>query len=116
MHLMSMADCRAAGTRSVFGDIALIVFLLAQAGDGVLTYIGVHTYGLRAEGNPLIAWMILALGQGPALAAAKIIAGLFGIALHASAVHRAVAMLAVFYVTVAILPWMRLLFYNPLTR
>jgi len=95
----------------MFGDIALIVFLLAQASDGVLTYIGVSTYGLHVEGNPLIAWLMAAMGEGPALATAKLAAGFFGIALHMSAVHRAVALLAGFYVAVAIIPWVTILFY-----
>jgi hypothetical protein len=95
----------------MFGNVALIAFLLAQASDGVLTYIGVRTYGLRVEGNPLIGWLMSAMGQGPALAAAKLTAGFFGVALHMSSVHRAVALLAVFYVAVAILPWIAILFY-----
>ncbi len=97
--------------RSVFGDMALIAFLLAQASDGVLTYIGVSTYGLHVEGNPLIAWLMSAMGEGPALATAKLAAGFFGIALHLSAVHRAVALLAGFYVAVAIIPWVAILYY-----
>jgi uncharacterized membrane protein len=95
----------------MFGDIALIAFLLAQASDGVLTYIGVSTYGLHIEGNPLIAWLMSAMGEGPALATAKLAAGFFGIALHLSAVHKAVALLAGFYVAVAIIPWVTILFY-----
>jgi hypothetical protein len=95
----------------MFGNIALIAFLLAQASDGVLTYIGVSTYGLQVEGNPLIAWLMSAMGEGPALAAAKLAAGFFGIALHLSAVHKAVALLAGFYVAVAIIPWVTILFY-----
>jgi hypothetical protein len=97
--------------RSIFGDVALIVFLLAQASDGVLTYIGVSTYGSHVEGNPLIAWLMSAMGEGPALATAKLTAGFFGIALHLSAVHKAVALLAGFYVAVAIIPWVAILFY-----
>ena len=97
--------------RSIFGDVALIVFLLAQASDGVLTYIGVSTYGPHIEGNPLIAWLMAAMGEGPALATAKLTAGFFGIALHLSAVHKAVALLAGFYVAVAIIPWVAILFY-----
>jgi hypothetical protein len=102
-----------AGTtrRNVFGDLALVVFLLAQASDGVLTYIGVSTYGLHVEGNPLIGWLMAAMGEGPALATAKLAAGFFGIALHLSSVHRAVALLAAFYVAVAIVPWVAILFY-----
>ncbi len=91
--------------RDLFGDLALLVFLLAQTLDGVLTYIGVSAYGLRMEGNPLIAWLMAAMGHGPALAAAKLAAGSFGVALHLSAVHRVVAVLAGFYLVVAVIPW-----------
>lgn len=96
---------------SLFGDIALLVFLLAQASDGVLTYVGVSVYGIHMEGNPLMGWLMAALGQGPALAAAKLAAGCFGIALHVSDVHKAVACLAVFYLIVAIGPWVAILYY-----
>lgn len=102
------------GTRSgkgrLFGDLAVIVFLLAQVSDGVLTYIGVSTYGLSVEGNPLITWLMSVLGEGPGLAAAKLTAGLFGVMLHLSAVHKAVAVLAGFYIIVAILPWLAILY------
>ena len=96
--------------RDVFGNVALLVFLLAQALDGVLTYIGVSTYGLHVEGNPLIGWLMVAMGQGPALAAAKLTAGFFGVVLHLTAVHRAVALLAGFYLIVAVVPWLVVLF------
>jgi uncharacterized membrane protein len=102
---------RSGSTRNVFGDIALLIFLIAQASDGVLTYVGVSTYGLRIEANPLIGWLMSIIGQGAALATAKVAAGLFGIALHLSAVHRAVAILAAFYLAVAVLPWVAILFY-----
>jgi hypothetical protein len=63
------------------------------------------------EGNPIIAWLMEVLGEGPALATAKPTAGVFGIALHLSAVHKAVAFLALFYVVVAICPWLAILIY-----
>lgn len=97
--------------RDIFGDVALLVFLIAQASDGVLTYVGVSTYGLRIEANPLIGWLMSLIGQGAALATAKVAAGFFGIALHLSAVHRAVAILAAFYLAVAVFPWVAILFY-----
>lgn len=97
--------------RSLFGDIALLLFLVAQMLDGVLTYVGVSIYGVRVEGNPLISWMMSTMGHGPALAAAKVTAALFGIALHVSAVHRAVAILTGFYLAVAVGPWVVVLFY-----
>lgn len=98
------------GNGRLFGDLAVVIFLLTQVSDGVLTYIGVSTYGLSIEGNPLIAWLMGAMGEGPALATAKVTAGIFGIALHLSAVHKAVALLAAFYLVVAIGPWMAILF------
>lgn len=94
----------------LFGDLAVIVFLLTQVSDGVLTYIGVATYGLAVEANPLIAWLMHALGEGPGLATAKVTAGGFGIALHVAGVHKAVALLAGFYVVVAIAPWVAILY------
>lgn len=96
--------------RSRFGDIAVIVFLLAQASDGILTYVGVSTFGLRMEGNPVVAWLMGTLGYGAGLSIAKIAAGGFGIVLHLSSVHKAVAALAMFYLVVAIGPWMFVLF------
>lgn len=96
--------------RRMFGDVALIVFLLVQALDGALTYVGVVTFGLAAEGNPLIAWLMNALGHGAGVAAAKLVAGLFGVLLHVSGVHKAVAVLAGFYLVVAVAPWVAFLF------
>jgi hypothetical protein len=94
-----------------FGNIVVIAFLMAQACDGVLTYVGVSVYGIRIEGNPLIGWLMAAMGQGLALAATKAAAGAFGIALHLGAVHRVVAVLAAFYIAVAIVPWISILFW-----
>ncbi len=95
---------------NVFGNVVVIAFLLAQAFDGVLTYIGVRQYGLGIEGNPLLGWLMASFGSGIALAAAKSAAGAFGIALHLSAVHRLVAVLAAFYLAVAVVPWIAILF------
>lgn len=100
------------GARSArFGNVVVIAFLIAQACDGVLTYLGVATYGPRVEGNPLLAWLMAALGRGAGVAAAKAAAGALGIALHLVSVHRVVAALAVFYVAVAIVPWIGILFF-----
>jgi uncharacterized membrane protein len=98
------------GHSAWFGNCVLVAFLLAQAFDGVFTYVGVRVYGTPIEGNPLLGWMMNAMGQGLALAAAKSVAGAFGIALHLTSVHRIVAALAAFYVAVAIVPWLAILF------
>jgi len=96
--------------RSRFGDLALVLFLVAQLSDGVLTYVGVVTFGPSIEGNPIVGWLMAALGYGPGLMAAKTAASAFGIALHLSAVHKAVAALAGFYFVAAVGPWLALLF------
>ena len=92
-----------------FGNFVVVAFLFAQALDGVLTYVGVRQYGLAAEANPLLGWLMASLGSGVALTAAKAVAGAFGIALHLGAVHRLVAALAVFYLAVAVVPWIAIL-------
>jgi uncharacterized membrane protein len=95
---------------NAFGDVVVVAFLLAQACDGVLTYVGVSQYGLAVEGNPLLGWLMASCGSAMALAVAKGTAGAFGIALHLSAVHRIVAILAVFYLAAAVFPWITILF------
>jgi hypothetical protein len=99
--------------RSVFGDLVLIAFLLAQLLDGVFTYMGVMTFGMAVEANPIIAAMMLHLGHGAALMTAKLVAGFFGIGLHLRGTHGAVALLACVYVAMAVLPWAVILFGAP---
>lgn len=96
--------------RSLFGDAALLLFLLAQCFDGVFTYVGVVSFGAGIEANPLIAAMMAHLGHGLALVGAKAVAGLLGCALHMRQIHSAVAALALFYLAVAVVPWMTILF------
>ena len=91
------------------GNVVLVMFLVTQVCDGVLTYVGVRVFGPGIEANPVLAWLMATLGQGLALATAKTGAGAIGIGLHLSGVHRVVAGLAAFYVIVAILPWIAIL-------
>ena len=99
-----------ATSRSRFGDAALLLFLVAQACDGVFTYVGVTVYGPHMEGNPLISWLMAAMGQGAAVTTTKLAAAGFGIALHLSAVHKTVALLTGFYMVAAVIPWAAILF------
>jgi Domain of unknown function (DUF5658) len=101
---------RGPAMRTRFGDIAIVLFLVTQALDGALTYVGLVTFGTAMEGNPLLADLMHAVGEGPALAGAKLVAGAFGMLLHLAAVHRIVALLTAFYLFAAVLPWMVLLF------
>jgi hypothetical protein len=96
--------------RSLFGDAVLVLFLLAQCFDGVFTYVGVVSFGVGIEANPLVATLMTALGHGLGLMAAKAIAIFLGIGLHLRQVHSAVALLAAFYLAVAVVPWVAILF------
>jgi hypothetical protein len=95
---------------SLFGDAALFAFLLAQCFDGVFTYVGVVSFGLRIEANPLVASLMASIGHGPGLIVAKGVAIALGIGLHLRQVHTAVALLTGFYVLVAVIPWMGIVF------
>jgi hypothetical protein len=105
------AFARFSRERSRFGDIILVAFLVAQVLDGVFTYLGVKTFGPAAEGNPLIGWLIASVGEGPALAGAKVMAGSFGIVLHLTSVHRIVAVLTALYFGAAVIPWIAILYH-----
>ncbi len=90
----------------------VIGFLLVQCLDGALTYVGVRTWGLSIEANPLISSAVHALGLGVGLAGVKLLAGTLGILLHLRSVHVMVALLTVLYVAVAIVPWTALFLAN----
>ena len=94
-----------------FGNLVVIAFLIAQACDGVLTYVGVSLYGVTIEGNPLLGWLMDEMGHGVALVTAKAVASALGIGLHLAGVHRVVATLAAFYLIAAVAPWMAILFF-----
>jgi hypothetical protein len=95
---------------SRFGDLVIVAFLLAQACDGIFTYVGVADLGISVEMNPIIAGLMIHLGHGLGLLFAKITAVTFGICLHLLKIHSAVAMLTALYATAAIAPWVFILF------
>jgi hypothetical protein len=88
-----------------FGDVAFITFMVVQALDGVLTYLGVHIWGPAVEANPIISSAVSFAGVGTGLAAAKLFAVGLGMVLHLRRVHGIVALLTAFYLAVAIVPW-----------
>ncbi|HEX7485383.1 MAG TPA: DUF5658 family protein [Vicinamibacterales bacterium] len=94
---------------SRFGNGIVLAFLVAQALDGVLTYVGLTSIGRVAEGNPLVASLMAVFGLGTGLAGAKLVAGSLGIALHLFGTHRLVALLTAIYVVAAIGPWAALI-------
>lgn len=95
----------------LFGNIAVISFVIVQYLDGLLTYAGMHTWGLHMEANPLVSSAMDFAGIGPGLAFTKLLAIGLGMMLHLRGVHRTVAVLTAFYTSVAIVPW-TMLFLN----
>jgi hypothetical protein len=89
----------------LFGDLAMVTFIVVQCLDGALTYLGVHIWGLSIEANPLVSSAVAMAGVGTGLAATKAFAVGLGMMLHLRRVHMVVAGLALFYIAVAILPW-----------
>jgi uncharacterized membrane protein len=102
---------RTGAERSRFGDTVIVLFLLAQAADGVMTYVGVTTLGVHLEANPLLASLMTLFGQGTAVAGAKLVASGLGISLHLLGVHRVLAVLTGVYIVAAVLPWAGLLLW-----
>lgn len=90
---------------SRFGNSVVLMFLIVQALDGVLTYVGLASIGHVTEGNPLVASLMSLFGLGPGLLSAKLGASTLGVALHLSGTHRLVAVLTAIYFAAAILPW-----------
>lgn len=90
----------------VTSRLVLLLFLAAQAFDGLFTYVAVSAYGPAAEGNLLLAtWMGL-VGPAPTLLGAKTLAAACGVFLYLRGVHRTLALLTLVYAVVAVGPWM----------
>jgi hypothetical protein len=89
----------------LFGDVAVLGFLVVQCLDGAFTYLGVKIWGPGIEANPLVSSAVAAGGLGLGLAGAKLVAMGFGILLHLCRVHTLVALLTAIYIAAAIIPW-----------
>lgn len=89
-----------------WGELAILAFFVVQAMDAAFTYWGVAAHGQQIEANPLLASLMWSIGEGPALASAKLAAAGCGMFLHLTQVHRVVAVLTAFYVCAAIVPWL----------
>jgi hypothetical protein len=93
------------GSATKFGDTVVLGFFLVQFLDGAFTYLGMRIWGVGVEANPLISLAVTAAGLAAGLTAVKLVAVMFGIALHLYRVHGVVALLVAVYLAVAILPW-----------
>ena len=86
--------------------LILLVFLLLQFFDGVLTYTAVAVLGVVGEGNVLLARIMHALGTGPTLIGAKTIASACGVLLYARGFYGVLGALTCLYLLAAITPWL----------
>ena len=89
-------------TRAV---LAFALFAAVQLADAVLTQRGIERFGLAAEANPLIGFTMRSFGITTALASWKLFAVLAGAVLHVSERHLALAILTLFAVFAAAVPW-----------
>lgn len=86
----------------------LVIFIVLQAADGLLTYAAVERFGTAAEGNPiLVTWMLLT-GSEAALLGAKALACVCGGVLYVAGVHHVLAGLSALYLFAAVVPWLRI--------
>lgn len=86
----------------------LVIFIVLQAADGLLTYAAVERFGTAAEGNPILATWIMLTGSAPALIGAKTVACVCGAVLYAAGVHYVLAGLSALYLFAAVVPWLRI--------
>lgn len=86
-----------------------LAFVVVQALDGAMSYVGVSLHGPDIEGNPLVAWYLTAFGPAVGFTVAKLFAITCGAVLYMTARHSWVAILTVVYVVFAVVPWVTLL-------
>jgi hypothetical protein len=86
--------------------LILLVFLVAQVFDGLLTYTAVAVLEVVGEGNLLLAAAMDAAGAGPALLGAKTVAAAGGLLLYLRECHGTLGILTALYMVGAITPWL----------
>lgn len=91
--------------------LVLLVFLIIQVCDGLLTYAAVAELGVVEEGNVLLATAMQVAGAGPALFGAKTIAAACGLLLYARGLYLVLGVLTGFYMLAAITPWLFVFHY-----
>jgi len=90
-------------------EIAWLAFVTVQALDGMLSYIGVLTFGHGIEANPLLAWYLGIFGPATVFIGAKLFAVGCGALLHLKARHNCLAALTAVYMLFAVGPWIHVL-------
>jgi hypothetical protein len=91
--------------------LILLVFMLLQLVDGLLTYTAVAMLGVVGEGNMLLATAMQMAGPGPALVGAKTLAAGCGLILYVRGFYGVLGALTALYIVAAITPWL-MVFHN----
>jgi hypothetical protein len=92
-----------------YAEVLWLAFVIVQALDGAMSYIGVSVHGLGIEANPLVAWYLGVLGPAAGFAVAKLFAVTCGAVLYVAARYVWVALLTVVYLVFAVGPWVEVL-------
>ena len=74
-----------AGRRFSHGEILWLAFVIVQALDGAMSYVGVSMHGPVIEANPLVGVVSRGLGPAAGFAAAKLFAVTCGAVLYMTA-------------------------------
>ena len=90
-------------------ELVWLAFVAVQAMDGIMSYVGVNTFGSWIEANPVVAWYASAFGPAVAFTVVKLFAIACGTVLYLMALHRTVAALTLFYLAFAVAPWAHIL-------
>jgi hypothetical protein len=93
------------GGRLSSAQIVWLTFVLVQALDGAMSYVGVSLHGPDIEANPLVGWYLMAFGPAVGFTVAKLFAVTCGAVLFMTGRYRWVAILTVVYVIFAVGPW-----------
>lgn len=91
------------------GDFVWLAFVVVQVLDGVMSYIGVRTFGPWIEANPIVGFYAEALGPALGFTGAKLFAVGCGTVLSMMARHGTLAVLTAVYVVFAVAPWLEIL-------
>jgi hypothetical protein len=86
--------------------LILLLFLVAQIFDGLLTYTAVAVLGVVEEGNVLLAAAMQVAGAGPVLVGAKSLAAVCGVLLYTRGLYATLGVLTGVYMLAAITPWL----------
>jgi hypothetical protein len=91
------------------GRLTLVLFVVLQVADGLITFGAVRIFGTAAEGNPILETWIQLAGPGAALLGAKGVACGGALVLYVLGRRRTLAALTGVLLVYGVLPWLVLL-------